>query len=271
MSSLIKADFKKFSKGKSLLVCSIIALAIGIGMTFLYHAVYDMMQSYLGGIDIDELFVITGTSDLSTALSDFPTDAWSTVQSLLGDTTVILLLCIVITLFITTEYSAGTYKNSIARGYSRTAIYFSKLIVSLVAMAILTILYVVPSVFISNALYGSWGNADIGTVITTILIDILGLISVTVFLTMLAFVIKTSGGAIALTLVLIALVPSVLEIVDIINKDLNLSQYWLPSTLSLTSNFISGNTIWIPITISLCYLVVSLIIGLFVFNKKDIK
>lgn len=269
MSSLIKADFKKLFKGKSFWICSLITLVLGIGLTFLYHAVYDMLASKLNDMGMSPMIAMMG--GMSAILSDFPASTWATVQILFSDTTIILLLCIVMVLFITTEYTAGTYKNSIARGFSRTTIYFSKLIISLVVMLILTVLYIVPSAFTANALYESTESVEISTIITTIFIDVLELVSITILLTMLAFVLNSTGGAIALTLFLMAIVPTILEIVDILTEDLKLSQYWLPSTLSLTSSFISNNTTWIPVTISLCYLAASLSIGLLVFNKKDIK
>lgn len=270
MSCLLKSDFRKLFKGKSFWVCSIIILFLGIGITFLYHAVYDFMSNSMTyfGMSMNDVFAMSG---VDADMSMFPSNSWSAVQQLFGDSDIVLLLCIAMVLFITTEYTAGTYKNSISRGFSRTAIYFSKLIVSLFIMIVLSFLYLVPSSFVAAILYGDWGHATIGTVITVILINILELISITSLLAMLSFVIKSTGGAIALTLVLITLIPNILEILNILFEDSNLSQYWPPSLLIQTSTFVADGTVWIPIVISLVYLAVSLFLGLFTFNKRDIK
>lgn len=270
MNRLLKSDFRKLFNGKSFWVCSVIILLLGIGMTFLFHAMYDYMNSLVPYFDMDDVLAMSGT-EADSAIGAFPTNAWGIVKTFFGDSDIILLLCIVMVLFITAEYTAGTYKNSISRGFSRTAIYLSKSTVSLFIMLVLTILYIVPSSFVAAGLYGDWGNAEPGTIITLILINLLELVSITSLLTMLSFTIKSTGGAIALTLVLLTLIPTVLQMLDILFEDLNISQYWLPSALARTDTFILNGTVWIPIVISLVYLALSLCIGLFVFNKRDIK
>lgn len=268
MNCLLKSDFRKLFKGKSFWVCSIIILVLAIGLTFLYHAVYNLMIENMGYLGMEDILAIGGT-EMTTSL--FATNAWSNAQRFFGDSDIVTLLSVAMVLFITAEYAAGTYKNSISRGFSRTKIYLSKFIVSLFIMFVLSFLYLVPSSITAGILYGNWGNASVQTVVTVILVNLLELIAFTAFLTMLSFMIKSTGGAIALTLVLINIVPTILEVFNIIFENSNLSQYWPPSLLVQTSTFIDNGKIWIPIVVSLVYLAVSLFLGLFTFNKKDIK
>lgn len=265
MSRLLKSDFRKLFKGKSFWVCSIIILLLGIGLTFLFHAAYDLLISNMG---MGEILAMSGASVNIPFLS---ANAWSVVQTFFGDSDIVTLLSIAMVLFITSEYTAGTYKNSISRGFSRTAVYLSKFIVSLFIMFVLSLLYLVPAGVTAGILYGDWGSASVQTVVTVILINLLELIAFTAFLTMLSFMIKSTGGAIALTLVLISIVPTILEIFNILFENSNLSQYWPPSLLTQTSTFMDNGKIWIPIVVSLVYLAASLFLGLFTFNKKDIK
>ena len=132
MHRLITAQLRRLVRQRAFYVCLVLAAALGIGISMLYHYFwtqrganiamsYRMMEFY--GMD---------TTVLDEALSVVPKlDIWSFINAFFSDEVKWILSSICVCSLITAEYSSGTVKNSIARGFSRGAIYFSRFIVAL--------------------------------------------------------------------------------------------------------------------------------------------
>ena len=130
MSGLIAAEFKRLLRNKSTLVCMIIAAVLGIAVALLYRYFwiergnniaisYQLMELY--GLD---------TNVLDEAFSVVPKlDIWSFISAFLSDEFKWILSSICVCSLMTSEFSSGTIKNTVSRGFSRTAIYISKLII----------------------------------------------------------------------------------------------------------------------------------------------
>ena len=182
-----------------------------------------------------------------------------------------LLQSIFITMFITTEYSNGTIKDSVSLGFSRTKIYMSKLVTismgSILMMLTAMLSIVITSIFVFG-IYGSFLMGDLLLLVRIFIIKSLLYTAYGSIFLMIAFLIKNIGGTMAFSIFFSLILGSLGSIVG---------NGYLGRTL-LFMNF-SPNAmphqqavdIRIAITVALLYLVLCSGIGGFIFKKQDIK
>lgn len=280
MQNLLKSDFYKLFRMKSFYVCGIIAAVMAAISMFISSQLNNMMQSMT-----DTVGGMMMASQMVTLKSILPT-----MISPLSD--YFILVIIGVCLFITIEYNAGTLKNIAARGFKREYIFLSKLIVCIVEAFIITLCFAVSCVIFGLIFLpvGNFGDGYFTELFTIYGVDILILIGYVSFIAMIAYLIRTNGGTIAITLCAHYLVPiiiSMFNVVTIINdasdSDLDkmisysnnqygqVAYYWIGTLGGTVSESYHNGTIYIPILVALAYIVVSSTIGMLVFKKRDIK
>lgn len=280
MQNLLKSDFYKLFRMKSFYVCGIIAAVMAAISMFISSQLNNMMQSMT-----DTVGGMMMASQMVTLKSILPT-----MISPLSD--YFILVIIGVCLFITIEYNAGTLKNIAARGFKREYIFLSKLIVCIVEAFIITLCFAVSCVIFGLIFLpvGNFGDGYFTELFTIYGVDILILIGYVSFIAMIAYLIRTNGGTIAITLCAHYLVPiiiSMFNVVSIMNdvsdSDLDkvisysnnqygqVAYYWIGTLGGTVSESYHNGTIYIPILVALAYIVVSCAIGMSVFKKRDIK
>lgn len=280
MQNLLKSDFYKLFKMKSLYVCAIIAAAMAAISMFLDSQLNNMMQSMPDtiGMMIIESQTVTLKSILPTMISP------------LSD--YFILVIIGVCLFITIEYNAGTLKNIAARGFKREYIFLSKLIVCIVEAFIITLCFAVSCVIFGLMFLpiGNFGDGYFAELFTIYGVDVLILIGYVSLIAMITYLIRTNGGTIAITLCAHYLAPIIISMINAItimndtsNSDLRkmvsytnnqygqIAYYWIGTLGGTVSESYHNGTIYIPILVALAYIVVSGAIGMLVFKKRDIK
>ena len=280
MQNLLKSDFYKLFKMKSFYVCAIIAAAMAAILMFISLQLNNMMQS------MSDTMGDMMTSQMVTLKNILPT-----IISPTGD--YFILVIIGVCLFITIEYNAGTLKNIAARGFKREYIFLSKLIVCIIEAFIITLCFAVSSVIFGLIFLGTpaggFGDGYFTELFAIYGVDILILIGYVSFIAMVAYLIRTNGGTIAITLCAHYLVPiiiSMFNVVTIMNdasdSDLEkmvsytnnqygqVAYYWIGTLGETVSESYHNGTIYIPILVALAYIVVSGAIGMLVFKKRDI-
>jgi ABC-2 type transport system permease protein len=266
---------------KSFYVCAIIAAAMAAISMFLDSQLNNMMQS------MSDTMGDMMTSQMVTLKNILPT-----IISPTGD--YFILVIIGVCLFITIEYNAGTLKNIAARGFKREYIFLSKIIVCIVEAFIITLCFAVSCVIFGLIFLGTpaggFGDGYFTELFTIYGVDILILIGYVSFIAMIAYLIRTNGGTIAITLCAHYLVPVIItmfNVVTIMNdtSDSDLEKmmsytsnqygqaayYWIGTLGGAVSESYHNGTIYIPILVALAYIVVSCAIGMLVFKKRDIK
>lgn len=280
MQNLLKSDFYKLFKMKSFYVCAIIAAAMAAISMFLDSQLNNMMQSMPDtiGMMIIESQTVTLKSILPTMISP------------LSD--YFILVIIGVCLFITIEYNAGTLKNIAARGFKREYIFLSKLIVCIVEAFIITLCFAVSCVIFGLMFLpiGNFGDGYFAELFTIYGVDVLILIGYVSLIAMITYLIRTNGGTIAITLCAHYLAPIIISMINAItimndtsNSDLRkmvsytnnqygqVAYYWIGTLGGTVSESYHNGTIYIPILVALAYIVVSGVIGMLVFKKRDIK
>ncbi|MDD6488349.1 MAG: ABC transporter permease subunit [Clostridia bacterium] len=268
MGGLIKADFKKLFKGKTLLVCSIIAVCFGALMIYIMNMSINMIESQLGMMSS-----IMGGEDAILELSGIPQrNVWSMVNYLFTDSDVGILTAICICVFITSEYSMGTFKNSVSRGFSRTQIYISKFIVSVVSSLIIVSLFVIGGIIV--AFISMPTNTDVSLWQMILMIFtylILAVASASMYL-MFAMLFRKTGVSVATSICIVVFVSSIFQVLGVFVENFsNYSRFWILNTFTIVEKSCLDGEIYIPLLIGLGYIVVTGAIGLMVFRKRDIK
>lgn len=267
MNKLLKADIYKLLKNKSLYICSLICLAFAPISILILNFAKNLSQNTELGQEMAEAGVSALTIDFSSNIG----------SAFTGNTPI--FVAIILSLFIASEFSLGTIKNTASKAYSRTKIYLSKWITMVVFSNILMILFALIYGILAYALWG-YGTPGEGFMIELLKMTGLQILlntALTSVFTMLAILIRQGGGAIAVNICLITFAAQLVSLGEYILQNItgnviNLSQYLLTTTtnevagMNLTSDLITRSLI-----MSVVYIAASLFIGIYSFNKRDIK
>lgn len=261
MGRLLRSEFYRLFKSISYGVSIIIIVAISIISSLLYEWTYRMtqQQGYSGIISSIPDGLSYGIMNLSSSNS-------------------LILMAIFITIFVTSEYSHGTMKNTISKGFQRYQIYLSKLITMLVATLLMLTFIFVSGVVTGSLIKGSIGNLSGEEIVQ--LLEILGLqfllhaAFVAIFV-LIANTIRNNGGAIAINIVGIIIVfPLLFQVLDLIfQNEIVLSKYSMKIHIASFGVItqLSTEVILRVVLLSVAYLILTTALGIFAFNKTDVK
>lgn len=273
MTSLMRSDWCKLQKSRSLKVCLLIAFVLGAVMALLYHMAWvNLGESLEATLSMMQML---GSSEQSIrqALEIIPQDdLWSYVNTALADTNVLYIAAIVIGVFVGSEYSMGTIKNSVSRGFSRNKVYASKLIFSVGVMLLTVLCYLLGTMIAAVSMFGfrSEGNAsDIMLVLSAYLCEFIAVSSIYVWI---SFWLKSTGHSIAFSLVIPMLISSVLQVVSIVNNHTDaVSRFWIFQTVTSTRSLCLSGEAYVPFLSAAVYFAVSCFGGLMIFRHQELK
>ena len=222
MLNLIKADFYKLFRMKSFYICGLLGTALSLLGIW-------AINLQLNGLPA-ELLGYSGITALIQGLSY-----------------VAIFYIIFISLFIPNEFSFGTIKNMVSSGQSRISIYLSKIVIGIFTVISYSLLSGVAS-WILGSIF--WGNGDINRddylkILRMIGLFIIAEVAMQCIFIMVSFVIRRSGGAVAVNLVISMFFNTlVLGLINFLAyewfkvEDFESSKYW-PSSYS--GKFLSLN------------------------------
>jgi len=267
MPKLLRADFYRLWKTKSYYICIAVAAAIAIFGAVMTQVSINMMKAAAKTEpsmqqSVDALTATTkqgGIGYLGTCMNG---------------NFIPLLIAIVVSLFVCMYFSSGAIKN--AHGFSRSEIYGSTLIVCSVSALIMMVAYMLFSFAAASVL---WGVGKVDTDIVLGLLKMIGtesllMIGCVSLFVMVAMLIRNSGGTIAINIGSFIVVPILLGIINglLLKSDVVLSKYWIANAGNFVAQLNPANDDIIrSLIIAGCYIVASTAIGLFTFQKRDIK
>lgn len=267
MANLLRADFYRLWKTKSYYVCAAVAAALAIFGAVMTQVSINIMKAAVKtepelqqSVDkMVENTKIGGIGYMSTCMSD---------------NLVPLLIAIVVSLFVCLYFSSGAIKNT--HGFGRSEIYGSIFITCSVSALIMMAVYMLFSFAAASVLWGV-GKVDTSTVLD--FLKILGTVSllmigcVSLFL-MVAVLIRSNGGTIAINIGSFIVIPLLLNIINslLIKSDVILPKYWIVNAGAYVAQLKPVNDDIIrSLIVAGCYIVATTAIGLFTFQKRDIK
>lgn len=273
MKGLIIADLKRLLRNRSTLVCMIIAALLGVAVALLYRYFwiergnniaisYQLMELY--GLDtevLDEAFSIVPKLDIWSFINAFFTDEFKWILS-----------AICVCSLMTSEFSSGTIKNPVSRGFSRTALYFSKLIIALIQVFAVTASYVgagaITALFFAKDAVTA-APAEIALSLGTYC---LLLAAAAAFFELMCMIFRRSGMSAAAAIAVPFLLVSLLGILSMATPDIpSLSRFVLMETFATVPQYIKSGEGWVALVTGGAYLVLSSVIGLVIFKRSDLK
>ena len=258
MGKLIKADFYKILHTKYFYICAVLSALMAVLSVYTYNiTVLENYGIYASFLNLNSSKVILEGLEFGTFLT------------------------IVISLFIPSDFSYGTIKNTIASGANRISIYFSKMTVSLTMLVIYAFICCAAS-FVTGSII--W---EVGEYTREIYIDLLQSISfylfaylaLVSFYIMVGFLVRRSGITIAInigiTLVGLVLFKFINYALATWLKIENFTCFdYLPSTyVSKALNFSTLTSQELNTGLIVCgaWILVTTIIGIITFKCTDIK
>lgn len=245
MKNLLKFEYSKLFKQKSFYVCTILILVFStIGM-LLSRALSKSLE-----MDFSPEYIL---------LNAFSESNFTMISG------------IFLVLFVCTDFDNGTIKNIYSRGFSKTKVYFAKLIASFTAIIIMFVITLLFTLIISCILFT--GTAEAGNYILLIFGQLILLLASSSFVIAITFLFKKIGPAITIAILGPILISTLLSLLDAFlkNNDLSFESYWLISIESdLTSLYTSTTRIGVCIALSLFYSLIFILAGWrFHEMKKD--
>lgn len=266
MLNLLRADFYKLLRRKSFYICGILAIVVACLSVVLENMSFTYTLQGMG-IDFDSLpamyrLYFSGVSAFTRTIG-------------LGA----IFITIMVSMFVSSEFSFGTIKNIVTSGKSRISIYTSKLIMALVISTIYTLLCGLAG-FATGSIV--WGTGEITRTEYLEIFRIIGLIiavefSMQTLFTMVSFIVRTTGAAITINLIIGTVISETLPIINIVFKrmlsveEFDVLKYWPYTYLGVFNQFeIPTEQITLGLIVCAVTLVVSTIIGMVTFQKRDI-
>ncbi len=281
MLNLIGSDLFKLRKAKYFWVLLVICLFLAVGTVFLLDFTYklagDSMEAQLtqeqaalddAGMNVSVEGIPTGHDELSAS--------GQMLTFFAGNTT--LLMAVLISLFVGSEFNNGTVKIIASRNYSRMKIYLSKLLVGILASVLFTLVFVLAATLTATALWG-FGDAS-GSFVPHLLQRgalelLLGASYVSVFV-MFSFLIRQNGGSLAANICFLEFTSLVVTLGEMLihhflDRTVTLSDYLPDMCMTALTQNPDGSTLLRSALVGICFLLVPALAGAGSFRKRDIK
>lgn len=256
MSNLLRSDLYRLFKSKSFYICMAVEACLFIlGIVLMY-----LMQQ----------------SEPTMVLNN-PTSGIDYGMSALFGSELVMLIGIVIGIFVTSEFSHGTMKNVVSKGYSKVNIYLSKLITmiasSFIFLAVIILVGTISATIVTGNL-GDFTSDYVLWIFKTLGIEMLLYAAVTSLFLMLSMIVKNLGGVIAINIIYAIMAERLLFnlLQYIVKNKIKFSEYSLLNNISLyAADNVSGSDYLRSAIVGLVVLVVTTAIGIWAFTKSDIK
>jgi len=239
MRRLIKLNLRNIFHNKLFYVCLGLSLLLNVGVSFLSEVLFKSV-----GVN---------TKALESLTSVFTSG-------------VDIIAMIFITLYCTFDFSEGTTKNIIARGYSKTKLLISKYIASLIGVLAIILI----SATLSFVLYIKNGLGYNSSMPLSILVGIIGVVAYTILYATVAFSLEKTSSSIIANMFIPNIINLVIGIADS-NLHAKMSRYWIDNVNNSFINNPTASNMIFPIVMYLIYIVILTFIGIQIAKNKEIK
>lgn len=244
MKNLLKFEYRKLFTSKSFYICCIFS-AILIGV-----------------------YSITTNELLGKAISDYHCANY--IVGAMNNSYILIILAIFVAIFACSDYTHGTMKVMLSKGYSRQNIFISKLICILSATALMSIFELLIAFIIGMSTYSHVGISE--NLFKILCVQVLIILAFSSLFFMVSMILKKAGSAIAINIIITMIISVLLTVINhILNiKKFSLDSYWLSSLFSNASTLsVSHDILMRAIICSIIYIICFIIIGFFVFKSNE--
>lgn len=264
MKNLLKFEFRKLFQMKTLYIFS------GILVAFLVFTVgtYKMMDVLMQETGI---MAETGMDISMFGLSSFSGKDF--LVSALYNSEITIALAVVISLLLCTDYSSGTIKNIVAKGYSRAEIFFSKFLAAITVTVIFTVICWISGFILGTAFWKNPGDGWEISIFYNLFAQLILMIVYCSMFCLLASLIKKTGGVITLSIVIPIAMDLIIQIIDLFinSENFSLGDYWFQSYITKLSNTaVSTDTITYGLIAAVLYIAVFTGLNILVTRKSEV-
>jgi ABC-2 type transport system permease protein len=190
----------------------------------------------------------------------------------------IIFMAIFIAIFVASEFSHGTMKNAVSKGFPRHQIYLSKIITMITATYIMLFLMFVFGTISAAIITGKFGELSgdfVGHMLMITGIELLLHAALTAVYVLIANTIRNYGGAIAINIIGVStfgvLIYQLLEL--LFKNKIRFTTYSLQHNINYFSPSLtqSGEDILRAVIVGVAFLTVTTVLGILAFKNTDVK
>jgi hypothetical protein len=261
MSKLLRSDFYRLFKSKSFYICSVIAFGL-----FILNLCIAYWASKLA----------TGSEEIYANM--LPKDGISFALSAFANGNVQMILAIITGIYITADFAHGTMKNVVSKGFSRIQIYLSKLITMIAAVFIIIAATFIVGAIGATIISGKFGDlsADsVKNIVSVVGIEILLNTALTSLLVFVGMLFRNLGGTIAFNILgVLSFGPLIFSLLEILVKNkIKFTEFSLSNNIMLyiADKSVTGSDYLRSAIVALVFFAISTGLGIFAFQKTDVK
>ena len=273
MGGLIKTQLKLLSKSRSLIVCMVIAIALGITMTLIYNYFWEQRGDKIAMSYALMRQYGMNTQLLDTALSSIPrNNLWSYINIFFSDGAIWLISCCCASSFLSCEYTMGTLKNPVSRGCGRRQIYLAKYIAGIIDVFLIALSYVGAGTVTALFVVQRTASVGAGDIVLIIICYILLLAAMAAFFMLLTVLFHRTGFSAAAAIAGPMLISSLLNVIAAVNESASsLSRYLLMESFITVEQSVLNGEAYITIITAAAYIIICSTAGYIIFNRSEIK
>lgn len=279
MFNLLSAEFYKLRKGKALFVGLLIVAALVV-MLYVSLMMIDKINSGevsngTGGVIVFENGE-TVAGELGTESMMQKIGIAGVLQQIFSGHFVGLILAVIVSIFVVREFGTGAIKNLVGKGYSRSTIFLSKLLSTVVLSILFQVAAAMISILIGIPFLGSEGLSIINwtdIAIYTGLQILFGITAAGIFVLM-GELTRNLAAAIAVSIGVLLFSTSATALLDLLCHQVGFepTKYWfldLMSSCPLTE--FDTEFLVRSVLVSIVWFVVAAVLGVLHFQRADVK
>lgn len=205
MKQLLKLEFRRLTRLKSLYICS----GIMVALVFLSALTTEMLLSIGDGFLGDYL----GSSGINAMLRGFVDSSFE------------LLIAIFVALSVCEDFEQKTIRVILSRGHSRKGVFFTKMLALHIICTVVFVAVLLVS-FGAGTLFFGTGNAEAGQLLRVLGVQYATCMAEVMMFFGISYLLRKNGASIAVTIVVPAVIPVILTLLDV-TGDTSLSKYWI--------------------------------------------
>jgi len=264
MLNILKSDFFKLKKNRSFWVCVLVCIAFGVLMVVAMQVGMSRAVANPNDPEFGQMVDMISKASGVWALEYFLPMGFH-----------IMIVGIFVAIFISSEFSFGTIKNTLSRGADRAKVFFSKFLVCSSAALVMLFMFIIAILTAGSIVWGYDinGIATFSSMLGMVSLQSLVIVAYTALFTFVSMTIRANGGAIATNIICTMMASTLLGAISMLfGGNINLSDYWLEWAASKLATLTpASGDVMQGIIIAVAWGIASILIGTVLFKKQDVK
>jgi ABC-2 type transport system permease protein len=264
MMNLVKAEFYKLRKMKPFYIVMMASAIWAVFLAFALQRAASMASLRPGDPDIQDIVKMQPNFG----------GAWFMGNSL-NNGMFGLFVAILVSMFVTVEFSFGPMKNIVSRGFSRVQVYLAKFIASAAAGVMMLVVFLAAGCVAGTILWGFDPNgiAGFGNILRLFLDQGLLIISYAAVFVFVAMTLRSGGASIGVNICVVMLFTTLLQAVSLLfGGKIDLSSFWIAESVTRLATLSPvGSDVMRGVVVAVAYTVAATAGGCALFQKQDIK